>query len=355
MLSPPIPEDEIERLQVLQSYEILDTAPEQAFDDLVVIAASICRVPMGSVTLIDRDRQWFKARHGLPMTETPREFGFSAHAILDLTQPTIVQDAREDPRFRDNPMVAGDPNIRFYAGAPLLACGQPVGSFCVMDDKPSRLERHQIDALEALSRQASAQLELRKLARSLNQHVNERLSYERELHAQVQELEARNRELTAQARTDPLTGLDNRRGFAQKLGAAIATAAAEGGLLHIAIIDVDRFKGINDRFGHQEGDRVLQKIAKTLGAHGVARGRVARYGGEEFVLLVAGITADQARQQCDYLRKAVADLATGFSLTVSIGLASYRRGDTPEKLLARADQALYRAKRSGRDRVEATD
>ena len=344
---------EVARLRALRDCAILDTPPEAAFDDLVRIASAICEVPMGSVTLIDGDRQWFKARRGLEAAQTPREHSFCSHAIRDPERTMVVEDALDDPRFRDNPYVTGAPHVRFYAGAPLLAGGQPVGAFCVMDARPRQLQDHQFDALEALSRQASALLELRRLARALNHQLRERAWYERQLVAQREELEARNRDLTEQTRTDPLTGLDNRRAFAVRLESAIRAVEAGGAPLHVAIVDIDHFKAVNDLHGHQEGDRVLQAVAGALGAQNAARGRVARYGGEEFVLLMAGLAQDQALLQCEYLREAVSALPTGFPVTVSIGLAGHRAGDTPDSLFERADRALYAAKRGGRDRVEA--
>lgn len=350
MIAPTMPADEAARIAVLRDYDILDSAPEQAYDDLVQIAAAICRVPMGSVTLVDGERQWFKSRLGLKVAETPREFAFCAYAILDPDRMMVVEDAREDARFAGNPYVTDDPNIRFYAGAPLIAGGQPVGTFCVMDDHPRQLEPHQLEALQALSRQASVLLELRRLGRALNHQLHERAWYEQQLRSYQDELEVRNADLAEQTRTDPLTGLDNRRAFAVRLDEAIATAAPDRPL-HVAIVDIDHFKTINDLHGHPEGDRVLQAVSGLLRGQQGARGRVARYGGEEFVLLLPDVSLERAATECEYLREAVAALPLPLPLTVSIGLATHAPGETAEALFARADAALYEAKRGGRNRV----
>ena len=156
------PQDEQARLAALRRYSILDTAPEQRFDDLALLASQICGAPMALITLVDADRQWFKARVGVDASQTPRSISFCAHAML---QPEIfvVPDALEDERFRNNPLVTGEPHIRFYAGASLVSReGQPLGTLCIADSVPRTLSSDQAAALDALRRQAQAQLELRR-------------------------------------------------------------------------------------------------------------------------------------------------------------------------------------------------
>src|SRR5260221_3207442 len=158
--APPHPR-ESERLAALQAYQILDTLPEQQFDDIVTLAAAICETPIALLTLIDEERQWFKARKGLAVPETPREIAFCAHAILtdDVFE---VQDATGDERFAGNPLVTGEPHIRFYAGAPMITdAGLPIGTVCVIDREPRQLSAHQKTALQALARHVVALLELR--------------------------------------------------------------------------------------------------------------------------------------------------------------------------------------------------
>lgn len=156
----PRPDNEPERLEALRRYRVLDTPPGQPFEDLALLASHICGTPVALVSLVDADRQWFKARVNFEKPETPREVAFCAHAILG-NDVFVVPDARADRRFAENPMVAGDAGIRFYAGAPLVTSdGFAVGTLCVMDRKPRTLTAEQTEALRALSRQVVAQLEL---------------------------------------------------------------------------------------------------------------------------------------------------------------------------------------------------
>lgn len=153
---------EQERLKDLRSYKILDTDPEQAFDDLTLIASKICEAPVALITLVDEDRQWFKSRVGTDLRETPRSISFCAHAIQQKGLFTIP-DAANDPRFRDNPAVKGEPHVRFYAGAPIESRdGHALGTLCVIDYVPRKLTDDQNQALEALERQVAAQMELRR-------------------------------------------------------------------------------------------------------------------------------------------------------------------------------------------------
>jgi anti-sigma regulatory factor (Ser/Thr protein kinase) len=154
--------DETRRLAALRHYRILDTEPERAFDDLALLASHICRTPIALISVVDADRQWFKARKGVAFTETSRAVSFCSHAI-EQHGLFIVQDARDDERFRDSPLVTGGPFVRFYAGAPLLTReGHALGTLCVIDRVPRTLTPDQRDALDALRRQVEAQLELRR-------------------------------------------------------------------------------------------------------------------------------------------------------------------------------------------------
>ncbi|KYC39854.1 hypothetical protein WA1_28200 [Scytonema hofmannii PCC 7110] len=164
-----LPDNEALRLEALYRYQILDTSPEVAFDDLTSLAAFICKTPIALVSLVDSDRQWFKSKVGLTASETPRNVSFCTHAILH-GEPLIVPDALEDPRFATNALVTGDPHIRFYAGVPLTTPqGIRIGTLCVIDREPRQLDLEQIAALEALTRQVVSLLELRYLQQSLRQ------------------------------------------------------------------------------------------------------------------------------------------------------------------------------------------
>jgi PAS domain S-box-containing protein len=167
----PFPDREAERLEALKAYGVLDTPPEPAFDDLVGLASRICGTPMAMISLVDRDRQWFKARKGLETAETPREIAFCAHAILG-EGVMVVRDAVDDPRFASNPLVTGDPGIRFYAGAPLRTSdGHALGTLCVLDREARTLTEEQTRALEVLSREVVARLDLVRARAELAQAV----------------------------------------------------------------------------------------------------------------------------------------------------------------------------------------
>lgn len=166
--------DEVARLEELKRYRILDTEPERAFDDLTLLASQLCGTPIALITLVDADRQWFKSRVGVTVTETSRSIAFCSYAIQQRGL-YVVPDARDNEQFRDNPLVTGEPHIRFYAGAPLITPdGHALGTLCVIDSVSRTLTEEQKDALEALRRQAEAQLELRRNLVELKHALSER-------------------------------------------------------------------------------------------------------------------------------------------------------------------------------------
>jgi hypothetical protein len=163
MIEPATPPDESTRLESLTACGILDSDPEGPFDDLARVASAVCETPVALVSLVDTERQWFKARVGFAGTQTPRRVSFCAHAIL-AREPLVVPDALADPRFSDNPLVLGDPRFRFYAGVPLHLDedGSAVGTLCVLDYEPRELTPKQLTSLQALGRQIARELRLRR-------------------------------------------------------------------------------------------------------------------------------------------------------------------------------------------------
>jgi diguanylate cyclase (GGDEF)-like protein len=319
--------EEAARLLALRSYCVLDTGREGRFDDLTTLAASICETPVSLVSLVDSSRLFFKSEHGLGVREVPDGGdGFCRHAIRqrDIFE---IPDTREDGRFVRHPLVSSAPHVRFYAGAPLVTPDDlALGTLCVIDFRPRRLDTRQLDALRILSRQVIAQLEL-----------------------------------NLQAMRDPLTGLYNRRPLEESLHRELLRARRGGTTVGLMAIDLDRFKQVNDTLGHDAGDAVLRTIARELLACVREEDIVCRAGGEEFVVILPGTGEYALRERAELVRRtiereAITTFASPLKVTVSIGLALYpEHGATTGALMRAADAALYEAKRAGRNCVVMAD
>jgi GAF domain-containing protein len=184
-----MPANEEGRVAALQKYAILDSEPEQAFDDLTLLASYICRTPIALISLIDESRQWFKSRVGITVSETPRDIAFCSTAILS-SEVMIVPDTLKDDRFRNHPLVVSEPNIRFYAGAPLITEeGFALGTLCVVDRIPREFSPEQREALKALSRMVLAQLEFRRNLILLREALNDRTKEEHERQKELRRLQ----------------------------------------------------------------------------------------------------------------------------------------------------------------------
>ena len=320
------------RLQTLRNLGLLDTEREEEFDDLVQLASEICDTPISLISLIDSDRQWFKASVGVDFRETPREHAFCAHAIGQ-RELFIVEDATFDPRFRDNPYVTGDAHVRFYAGVPLhTSATLALGTLCVIDTKPRTLTESQQNALRILARQVRTRLELRE---------------------QKIALARANEELRRLASTDSLTGLANRRAFEERMRVQFALAVRSGRPLSVLMIDVDDFKHRNDTFGHAAGDEALRAIGFILNEIVRVGDLAARLGGEEFAVLLPETDADHARTVAQRIRQGLAHYPLNSGpITVSIGIASKEIAvHSWQRLLECSDDAMYEAKKTGKDRI----
>lgn len=220
MIKASTPEDELSRLKDLYEYDVLDTEAEKSFDDLTQLASDICETPISLISLVDPDRQWFKSKQGIDVDETARDISFCSHAILE-NQVFEVQNALTDTRFHDNPLVTNDPNIRFYAGAPLITPrGNAIGTLCVISDKPKKLSSKQINALTVLSKEVIAQLELRLNNKKLVMALEKQKAHNKELEKLKEEADTANNtkskflaNMTHELRT-PLHGILNLAEFA---------------------------------------------------------------------------------------------------------------------------------------------
>ena len=343
-----VDDDVIERRRqaLLQELALLDSGREPLYEGIVRTAATLCRTPIALISLLDPQRQWFKARVGLDAPETPRSAAFCDHAVRQPGTLLIVPDALQDNRFATNPLVLGPPYIRFYAGAPLqIEHGVAIGSLCVIDRVPRELDLDQLSALEALSQQVVALLDLRLRNRELEQTRVELL-------AARSELTRINAALMRDALTDPLTGLANRRALDETLQALDRGDYGSEGEIAVAMLDIDHFKRVNDQHGHAVGDSVLRQLG------GIARRAVrgmdlaCRYGGEEVLLVLPDTPLAAARTVIERIRQAVGRIREPVPFTLSIGLCAGRleRHNLPA-LIRRADEALYTAKHQGRNRV----
>lgn len=173
---------EQERIEALKSLNVLDTLPEQVFDDITYLASLICNTPIALISLVDENRQFFKSHFGLDVSETPRDISFCSHAILNPMKPFVVENASEDERFKNNPLVVGDPNIAFYYGIPIVSeQGYPYGTLCVIDNVPRGLNDMQLDAIKRLSNQVENIFEIRKQTNLLREFYYNLVSYTKDM------------------------------------------------------------------------------------------------------------------------------------------------------------------------------
>jgi len=349
------PDNEINRLKALMEYQILDTLPEDSYDDITLLASKICGTSMAALSLIDSSRQWFKSKVGIPVPETAREHAFCAHAIL---QPDVmvINDAHKDQRFADNPLVTGDPWIRFYAGAPLVTPnGEALGTLCVIDKDQRTLNDSQIEALRALSRQVMAQLELRK-------HIRLQKQNQRALKAYQTELERLNARLQKQSLTDDVTGFCNTRFLHQFLDQNLDSQLDAAGQLTMVFFDLDNFKTVVDEHGHLSAAKILKEVATVANAQLAAGDHLVRYGGDEFIAILPDQGGDPVIAKVNSIKAAIKtnsflkDENVHIRLTASFGMATYPDdARNKEQLLTAADQCLFKSKKEGKDRISTAE
>lgn len=324
MLKPAIPLGEQTRLDALRSLNILDSNPEERFDRLTRLAKRLFGVPIALVSLVDADRQWFKSCVGLKATETPRDVSFCGHAILQ-DDIFLIPDASVDERFSDNPLVTENPHVRFYAGCPLaVPNGSKLGTLCIIDVVPRDLSPDDLSLLRDLARMAEQELAAVQLATM-----------------------------------DELTLLSNRRGFIALAQHAINICKRVGKPASLLFIDMDRFKEVNDRFGHAEGDRALRSFASALKNTFRDSDVIGRLGGDEFVVLLTDASPQASVEALTRLQSSIdslnQDSQRGYELLFSVGQLSYeqQRHASIDDLLRDADALMYERKRAKRVTINA--
>lgn len=467
------------RLDALRSFGILDTLPEKDYDDLTQLAAAICQTPISLISLVDENRQWFKAKIGLDLHETPISHSFCRHAIEQPGEVMVIADTEEDARFCDHPLVTNAPHIRFYAGAPLVSAeGFSLGTLCVLDKAPHPFNEKQQQMLQILARQVMKQLELRRTLKKTENHLRDlqgvtdalresearfkafmdngpavnfikdetgcylyantallkrfgkswdefvghrdkelwpRKTYlavidkdeavlqrgqsicseetaplpngstsawlsfrfplnnskgrrliggtavditelkekERQVADYQKLLEKAIADLEIVAVTDSLTGLKNRGALMERLKEEFQRARRYNLPLSLAVLDVDFFKTYNDSFGHPAGDEVLRCVSQIMQTHARPSDFSARYGGEEFIVILSNTALQGALAHAERIRHAI-EIETWKhrKITISIGVASLvEEMPDDDALLLAADDALYKAKRAGRNLV----
>jgi len=292
MKAPAIPANESERLLALRESGLLESNHHQPYDRISRLAKRLFNVPVAMINLIDERSQVAMSTEGAMAAGLPRNVSFCAHTILD-NAPLVVSDTHRDDRFRDNPLVTGTPSVRFYAGVPLsLPNGTLVGTLCLLDYVPRELSASDMVALNDLAALAEDEFAA-----------------------------------ACAATTDELTGLFNRRGFNQFAAFALYGARRRAEPLTLAWMDLDRFKQINERYGHAEGDVALKVMAELMRSSFREADLLVRYGGDEFAVLFADTDEQGAWIAMQYLNEQVASYNQRglhpWSLTFSWGVCEF--------------------------------
>jgi diguanylate cyclase (GGDEF)-like protein len=319
MKVPDIPLDENLRLTTLRSLGVLDTPEEDRFDRLTRMAKRMFRVPIALVSLVDEDRQWFKSCDGLAVRETPRDVSFCGHAILG-EDIFVIPDALADLRFADNPIAVDAPHVRFYAGCPLRAPnGAKIGTLCVIDHVPREFDENDAAALRDLAAMVEDELAAFQLAT-----------------------------------TDELTKISNRRGFLHLARYSLNFCARRGATASLAFMDLDKFKPINDIYGHAEGDHALAVFAELMTTSFRSSDVFARLGGDEFAVLLTNANQQQAQVAIGSFAKRLqernAEDQRGYELAFSCGIVEFDPAvqNSIEVLLAQGDALMYGIKAAKR-------
>lgn len=338
MAAPVLPAREVKRLLAVQKLRMMGTPAEERFDKITRLAKRMFNVPLAVIDLIGETRIWLKSVQGMDAVVAARETSFCQFAILN-DDICYIPDTHEDPRLVGNPNAhAGDQSVRFYAGFPLQFDGENVGVLCIAGFVPRVMSDDDMASLRDLASLAEHEINVAKLTE------NQR------------DLAAENEHLEQKALVDDLTRIWNRGAIHEIAQREMETATTTDEPCAILSLDIDHFKAINDGYGHPAGDEVLRQVSARLRGALRPTDAVGRVGGEEFLIVLPACDHDGAATAGERVRKAISAKPISFSggslqVTVSIGVASSAEAPTSEVMLRIADEALYRAKRGGRDRV----
>lgn len=316
MQAPLIPENEQIRLKSLHDLNVLDTPPEERFDRVTRLAKSLFNVPIALVSLVDENRQWFKSCFGLDASETSRDLSFCGHAILQ-DNVFVVNDASLDPRFADNPLVAEEPKIRFYAGYPLTSHdGNNLGTLCIIDSTPRSFTKDDLAIFSDLGMLAQQELQAIQLAT-----------------------------------LDDLTQISNRRGFINLAQHSLAMSQRLQYNSSLLFFDLNKFKQINDQFGHSEGDSVLRYFADCMLMSFRESDVLGRLSGDEFVVLLSNHENEDVDAALKRFNMNLAEVnsfaSTDYNIEYAVGVLHIDDFNKPvETLLAEADRLMYQDKAS---------
>lgn len=317
MQPPKIPDNEAERLHALRALEILDTTHEERFDRVTRMAKRMFGVPISLVSLVDENRQWFKSAQGLEAKETPREISFCGHAIND-DGLFIIPNAIDDERFCDNPLVTDAPNIRFYAGYPLqLRQGINIGTLCLIDSEPREMDEEDC-------------LLLKDLGAMIEQEIKS----------------------IQMATLDELTMISNRRGFLSLADHTLKVCKRKKLNSSLIVFDLNKFKPINDTYGHHEGDHALKTFAVELLKSFRESDVVGRWGGDEFVVFLTDTTPDMVKYSLsrfsDNMAKINQENNKPYDIEFSYGVSHYEHDSqlSIEERIEQADNEMYKQKKA---------
>ncbi|MGJ8581460.1 MAG: sensor domain-containing diguanylate cyclase [Psychromonas sp.] len=314
MKKPDTPVNEKQRLAMLRSLEVLDTLAEERFDRITRLAKRLFDVPIALVTLVDEERQWFKSCIGLNVSELSRDLSFCGHAILG-DDVLVIPAASQDLRFHDNPLVLEEPKVEFYAGCPLTINGYRLGTMCIADHQTREFTQEDRDMLKDLAKTVELELSAVQMATH-----------------------------------DDLTGLLNRRGFLSLAQNSLNLCTRNKLPVSLVYLDLDRFKAINDNYGHEVGDQVLNIFAKLLMGTFRASDVIGRLGGDEFVVLFSNTDASNTELIMSALALAFKSNLKNENVTpdvcFSFGITEYdvdKHSDI-QALLSDSDKAMYKCK-----------